>query len=336
MKRLLSLLLTMCMLVSLLPAVSIAHAAEPSGVTVVYPMVSFAYTEGSQPTDIRYDNAASANRLNWHDNTTTVKDAPGNWGGNVLNLYFTSDEQYAAYRINVPASGAYDVSVKCGTIADGSMGEMYILPADNTPAQIVTAFTEQEPVLKADFGAATASGGTNIGYSQFYADWQGKTPSPAIPVATGVKVLDAGEYLVVWRGVGTKTSLNGARYHIRPATMTLNGGPAVVPMYSESLLSKSRLNIRLSDSAEISTSKVVKSDGTAGDSADIAALTYKSSNENVVKVDGKKITAVGTGVAKIYTMSGERIIEEDEITVVDEDLEVVPFLLELIAVVLED
>ena len=312
MKRILSALLTLCMVISMLPAVNIAEAVEPSGVKVIYPMWQDSYfEEGRRLNPAEIDYTVSGGRISWHEFTGTVTGSAA-WGLGSLSIYLRKDE-YAAFKIKVPASGYYDIKLDYGSTADKTYatgGAMYFLPGDTS--DIATALLTATPVMTVDFaGEVTTAWGD---FDKYYKGMANNVPSKTVED----KDLDAGEYIVVWTGYG---EIKGGRYFLRPATMTLDGGPGKASMYAESTLSKAKLNLKSATTAYISTSKVVMSDGTSGTAQDISSLTYSSSDESIVTVSENKITAVSEGEAKVYTKSNDRIIAEDKITVENRDVE---------------
>ena len=312
MKRILSALLTLCMVISMLPAVNIAEAVEPSGVKVIYPMWQDSYfEEGRRLNPAEIDYTVSGGRISWHEFTGTVTGSAA-WGLGSLSIYLRKDE-YAAFKIKVPASGYYDIKLDYGSTADKTYatgGAMYFLPGDTS--DIATALLTATPVMTVDFaGEVTTAWGD---FDKYYKGMANNVPSKTVED----KDLDAGEYIVVWTGYG---EIKGGRYFLRPATMTLDGGPGKASMYAESALSKAKLNLKSATTAYISTSKVVMSDGTSGTAQDISSLTYSSSDESIVTVSENKITAVSEGEAKVYTKSNDRIIAEDKITVENRDVE---------------
>ncbi|MBQ8004188.1 MAG: hypothetical protein IJ299_03760, partial [Oscillospiraceae bacterium] len=257
MKKLLSVLLTVCMLVSMIPAVNIAHAAEASGVTVTYPFsTALAYSsDAPKPQDIKYTSSKSLGRVEWYLSNQTF---PSSYGTYALAVYTMSDAEYASYKIKVPKAGKYTVRQKFAYRSVGTKGNMYILDIGTT--DIAEAIKASTPILTIDTYSATLN------------TTAAEIRSADAPEATAEWVAPAaGEYIVAWQGTGDKNSMG--RWLVSLGDLVLDGGDGTAPIYAESLISKPKLNLQLGDYAEISTSKLIKSDGSAGNANDIAALT---------------------------------------------------------------
>lgn len=296
-----------------------------SGVEVAYPMWQGAYTV--KPGEITYANSVSAGRINYDSYTTTVKDfivdgvATPTWAIGALNLSFNSTDEYFAYRIMVPKNGKYDVSVMFSTQANGTQGEMYIIPGNVT--DIPSALEGEKAVLTINSNSDTYGGVIN--WTVLNKHWTGQTPSVTIKPATGKVVLEAGEHLVVWKGVGDAHS-SSKRYTFHPATMVLDGGDATVINTAISAVNRV---LSYDGTTTVTATGTLSTTGYTKTSGGAATFTYASSNPSVatVSADGT-VTAKNGGVAKITATCTNAVSGNNSLStmiVVDEPSNTVSF-----------
>ena len=297
--KILSMTIAIAMVISMLPVCSVGATAEPSGITIEYPMWQGAYG-GLAAADITYNDSYSSHRVQWHSHTSTIE-AP-KWNAGSLAAHLRKGE-YLAYSINVPKAGIYKISFEYGTGATGTMGDMYILPGNTT--DIATALLSATPVLTHNFYSETAT---------TWADFNaGNVP---VSEVTEYDIPTAGEYIVVWKGTGTVNSIG--RYLVRLGTMTFDGGPGKAPIYAETSLTRNKINLAENETSDISVTKLLMSDKSLGDAEDISALTFESSDTSVATISGTTINPVAVGKATIYTKNGDSILCENEVEVTNE------------------
>ena len=295
MKRFISILITLSMMVSFIPATVVFAADEVAyaGIKIEYPtalagtkQTTNNYPGSGNPADeITYGN--SSGRVEWLSQTTKA----AGWNKGVLSLTAGAAGQYGAYKIRVPKAGKYDVTVQYRTRNGGAEGEMYILPISAKDG-IETALSSAMPKVTVDFGTSQDETTTTFHEAEAFM-W------------TADK---AGEYIVVWKAKEAGS--------LRPANLILDGkGDGKAPINAESSLAKATLNLASGESTTITTTSVTMSDLSAGSADDITSLTYESSDTNVATVSGNTVTAAGEGTAKVYTKSGDLIIAENEIKV---------------------
>ncbi len=307
MKRILSVVLAICMTVALLPQISSSVSAEAaaSGIEIHYPISSaLAYdTDATPPTNIKYASADSKGRIEWHSSTSSVSGGIS-WGTYALSAHLKEGE-YAALKIRVPKAGKYTVTQQYAKKTAGTKNDMYILSANVT--DIPSALINATPVMTIDFYGETGTAGAELtggtAPSQS-AEWEAEAP---------------GEYIVVWKGTGDKNSMG--RYLVTLGDLTLSGGDGKAPIWANSVLSKEIINVATGETAEISVDTLYMSDGSKGASAEVNALTFESSDTSVVRIDGNKIVPVGEGKADVLTKSGDYVLCGNEIAVIKSDVE---------------
>ncbi|MBQ9985058.1 MAG: S-layer homology domain-containing protein, partial [Oscillospiraceae bacterium] len=290
MKRFISLLITLAMIMSLIPVMPV-YAAEMSGVRIEYP----AFTNGaggrvspfSAVEDITYEKSGQRVELiSGTANSTSIRRGS-------LSFYSYVAGNYGAYKIRVPKAGKYNITVeyRADSVGDTS-SKMYILPISRKD-DIAQAINGKDPNAFVNFKGETTGAFADDFVSAGPFEWTAP---------------QAGEYIVVWVASEDATRIN-------PANLIFDGGTGKAPLTAESSLSKTMLNLAQGEKTTITTTSVTMSDLSAGGAEDIAIITYESSDTNVVTVSGNVITAVGEGSAKIYTKNGDFILAEDEIKV---------------------
>ena len=294
--RIFSIAFVICMAVALLPTVFASDTEYAmSGITVQYSFDKQDYQSLTTGKEISYLNTSGRVQYDSFYGTKPVVDNFG-WFRNAMSLYIL-EGQYYAFRIRIPNAGWYAVSVGYNTHSSATQGEMYILPSTTT--DIAATLKKEDPVLTVNFNGVDS------------------LQTAAIPFTTDTKLFKAeaaGEYYLVWTGTGTTNAQN--RHYLLPRLVTLNGGDeAPVVMYAESELSKNTIDSIIGETATISTTTAKMSDGTDATATDIEKLTYVSSDVNIATVSGNTVTAVSKGNVKIYTMSGDLKVAENEITV---------------------
>ncbi|MBQ6901600.1 MAG: Ig-like domain-containing protein, partial [Oscillospiraceae bacterium] len=300
--RILSIAFVICMAVALLPTVFASDTEYAmSGITVVYPFEKGVYSAAgaTKGKDISYAN--SSGRVAYDSFYSPSGGAEANpsfgWYTNPMNLDLRAGEHYA-FKIRIPKKWYYGVTVAYSERNIGTEGAMYILPGDTE--NIATTIASMDPLVTFD-----SYGATDITYKDTYI-----TTNEVMFNAE-----EAGEYYIVWCGTGDKFNTNN-RYTLLPRFVTLNGGDeAPVVMYAESELSKNTIDSIIGETATISTTTAKMSDGTDATATDIDDLKYISSDVEIATVSGNTITAVSKGNVKIYTMSGDLKVAENDLTV---------------------
>ncbi len=269
MKRAISLIVTVAMLISLLPAAWAVPASGASGVSVKYIL-----GEGIATTDnIRMIES-------W---PVTYEDTNGFWENagqypsgrgwyikeshNFLNLsdvYHTFHGQdVIAFRIKVPIAGKYDLTMSYRTPTAGYHNTpigAYILPGSISGIDNIKS-------------ALTAS--TKVGQVTTY------DSTAACELTFGTASFDApGEYILAIKGESTNTK-DETRFAI--FSFTLNGGSGIAPMGADVSLSKS--SITLNETATIYTTNVWGSNATKYETG--YNVEYTSETPDIVSVDPK-------------------------------------------------
>ncbi|MBQ6699002.1 MAG: Ig-like domain-containing protein, partial [Oscillospiraceae bacterium] len=211
-KRALSIILALCMLISILPSLSVATA---SGTTFVYD-----FNEGlATGTAIKGLKFADTNNIwEWHSSNPVSAATAGakthKWG---IEASASAAGHWFALKINIPASGTYSASISHGqSKSAGGYGDVFIIPGDT--ADVETAIASISPVGK-DIAYYNAS--ANVA--------EATTPLSDVVVEDG----KTGEYIIVF-----KASAPGSTgYRMYPGAITLTrtgdapsgGGDAEAP-----------------------------------------------------------------------------------------------------------
>ncbi len=296
MKRLLSLLLTAVMLISLLPSVAIA--APEAGITVEY--YTYVNSNSGCADASKIDWAKYNGRIEYLKETSTAK-YPYSWDQTAKNtmgegtyrfiaafVLTAGSDEYIAYKIRVPEKGDYTASLyylACANADAARSGSLYILPP-GSETNIEGALSTATPVIS----------GVN-----FYDETNKfKTTEEVSFTAT-----TAGEYIMVWKNTGS----TGAR--ITPVTLTLNGGTGKAPIWVAEWESEEE-PVYVGDEITLNP-KVYMSDATVANADEKMAVEYISLNTSVATVSGTTIKAVGEGTAKIQAKYGDLLLGETEI-----------------------
>ena len=164
-KRILSMLLVMCMLISVMPTASVANASDTA---LVYEL-NYNKNAAADKTNIGKtytDYSTTGNTWVWADQssgvTTLSYSYNRRWIGNDdadrlyqqisdgytygVQIKTVSEGAWAAIKIKTPTAGKFDVSLKYGRHnTGGGYGNVYILPVSTT-TDIATALTTATPI----------------------------------------------------------------------------------------------------------------------------------------------------------------------------------------------
>ncbi|MBQ2743901.1 MAG: Ig-like domain-containing protein, partial [Oscillospiraceae bacterium] len=294
MKRVLSLILALAMLISLVPAVSAdgESTQEYSGVTVKYGMVSgsgydFSSAESEYRADTKKVTFADTNGFwSYHSASGTISvDIPNEYALRMETVV----NDWVAIKIYVPKAGKYDITLgysfrKSSNNAAQKAGA-WIVPLNN--AETGKEHTNDEIAAKLTENTALT---TALDYNSDTSSTTGEHYMPAIAHSFP----EPGVYLVVYKALeACKEGSNVARMY--PGTIVLDGkGEDIVPM----LLS-----------AEVDKTAIAPNGGTA--QMTVTAVMSDGSVENVTD----KVTYSAAGNA---TVSDTGLItggEEGEATV---------------------
>ncbi len=310
MKRFLSTLLALALIISLVPAAFADDAAtetgmEYSGITVKYDFTKFegAAVDYSVRDEVKsYDTTYGfwKFRTRGGKGTTTrpvaVKDlttypciyvqARTNASGGVITF---EETDFVAFEVNVPKTGKYDVSVN--NVLDGRNGGtigVWILPGETKDNEIKGLLTE-DTMFK------------NKSFDFMNEKKLGKVTSAAEEVIEfGDYDFKAGNYIFVYKVLKGNTcdknstevyeSTNGDMY-LRGITLTGGTGAVYIPMYAP---------LTITDDTATVANTVVMSDTTAQTLDNTFTVTYDSSNKAVATVAGNgKITKLSNGKTEI-------------------------------------
>ncbi|MBQ2742285.1 MAG: Ig-like domain-containing protein, partial [Oscillospiraceae bacterium] len=195
-------------------------AANMSGVRAQYPLVEGMYGNKDivKPNNITY--AISGHRIDWFDYTGTYGGTTPSWNSQTAR-FMLKIGQYAAYKINVPAKGFYNVTLEyLVSEGDNSKADMYLLPGNTKKEDIVTALESVDPVFgDVDF---------------LYSNHQGVSAGDILTYETGFDAKTAGEYLVVWKSnrlgaVRLKISFSTDAKRAKKRTGSLVESPFPIP-----------------------------------------------------------------------------------------------------------
>ena len=174
MKKAISILLALVMLIGMFPVIS---AADSSDIKLVYDMVYSGATDGASIEGITYNETNNTWKFaGKHANAATITSNTKGHGTNA----FLAVNQWWAITLNVPTAGAYDLSINhsVGSVS-GTVG-VYFSSAVSTPDAIMAS-------------------GEAVNTVSFYAN-SGTTKGTTTPIGR-VEVPTAGEYTIIFKAV---------------------------------------------------------------------------------------------------------------------------------------
>ncbi len=324
MKRLLAMLLTLAMVLSMLPAAFTADgdaANEKSGITVKYDFTKYEGmpTEKSARvtvnTPIKYTETNGFweyNRVNAQNlearvlssgatlvQATPVADITNSEGSE------TPDKFFAAFHVKVPVSGWYDITLHNYQFGQkGASADLYIIPGSVENSDLADYMRENESFwANLDFCADT-----------------GGNAYTAVDVPVGGKYFEKGEYVFAYAATGkcgsTKGTTTYAASYLMPVKgITLDGGTGKAVMAVSASIDKSIIDV--GQTAQLSV-KGIMSDFTEKD-IDTADLSVTATPEDIVSVENGTITALKRGdvTLEISVSDGEETYSVEKSLTVD-------------------
>lgn len=295
MKKLLSVLLAVAMLVSFIPAVSAEETTlEKSGVKVVYTLSDHMESLGLGSTidnvvvndlklvDYKLTDGFYSFLSNPADSTHYEGSSSGAFGFKAFSnlkkrfIVFTNDAK-VSFEIYVPKEGAYAFEMHNFLNSDSSLKDTY-----------VNVFMSKGKVSTAEADKV----GTYVCYTD---DTSKNETIPETPSNVGtVEIANPGKYIV------TFTTTSGRWHYNNIGTFALNGGDATAPMITDVSTGKEEINI--GEETEVSATVEYMSD--AENLAEGVAYSYVSSDNTIATVDESgKVKGVGIGTATITVMA---------------------------------
>ncbi|MBE6966418.1 MAG: hypothetical protein E7441_10365 [Ruminococcaceae bacterium] len=296
MKRFLSIILALAMTLTLIPAVSANGEAETDGITIEYSFLKADYDANVIGlTALTYSNSGGRMSYDSTNGTGTIV----YWGDNKNTSYLNlkaSNNPYMAYKIRIPKPGNYTVTFDYyRSKSASSIADIYILPCADVPD---VSSVSADPVFSGiDFNSETGKNYPDEAEGDLLA-----------------KV--AGEYYLIFK----KTGGSGTPVRLNALTLSQGKGNLSTLIYADVALSKTELDAGVSEETEINLSNVYMSNGNSATEADIAKITYKSSDESVAVIENGVVKAVGAGTANIHAMDGEYSLGDAKVTVNDSRL----------------
>ena len=267
MKRTLSLILALAMIISMVPVIS----AESPGVTVIYDPSKLDYNINIADIDYSLTNSF----YQYHSRKSNWEPTHGNFRINgdpkkgMLVYHHTAGDWYAM-ELNVPAAGEYDVTIECIKRTYGAnKAYIYILP-ESANDNIEEHLTEENIFSENSFFSES-------NYKEY-------------EIASGkAEFQSAGKHLLVVQATENWT-------YTTIGKITFDGGSGTAPMGSVVSCDKSVISVGETATA---SAKLFYSDG--GEAVLYPdEKTYESSNENVAVIDAYgNITAISEGSTEI-------------------------------------
>ncbi len=227
----------------------------------------------------------------------------------------------AVYEVYIPMAGRYTMEMHNGIKSGASDMRVYFSTAKKL-AENGGVYTDNNSGNK---DKIEASLGTYIGSYPCDENGAGSDFDKLISVPnkiSGFEVSEAGYYTIAFWAKDGEASLGNF-------TLT-NGTGVTLPMPAIVKVDKTTLTLNDTDNTATITGAVqCNTEGTVtAESGD--TTVYESSDASVVTVDGKTITAVGTGTADITATIGDGITAKRTVTVVDktatDEVETVQFM----------
>lgn len=194
---------------------------------------------------------------------------------------------WASFKINVPASGKYNVFLnhiinKGTSTTKAGFGDIYLLDADTK--DIAAALETATPINAEEIAyVSTEITSTQTPKTKLCEDY----------------TFEKGEYIIVFYSTRKHPDCHNEA-GMYPMSLVLEGDAAAESYAGKVSLAKSELT-----AGESTTAETVIFNTETG-SAVTGNVTYRSSDENVAKVEGNSVKAVGVGKAEIIaTYSGK-------------------------------
>ncbi|MBQ2742345.1 MAG: heparinase II/III family protein, partial [Oscillospiraceae bacterium] len=303
-KKALSLILAICMIISLLPQIAATEGTqEKSGITVKYDFAAqFPGWKDTTPfASFTYDT--SHNLWDFYA-TTSVRDngsgTPLRYRDTYVDMYY---DIWFAVKINIPKSGEYtpyqDYAV-CPSTSKGAFLDAYIIPVGNTD------LTKDEITALLDNSSQYCIGSINCQGTG--SAW----PTNPTQYEFKSKYFDAGEYYLVYSGT-YENAWEGTTPMVAFGNLILNGGDGAAVMKLESGMGA---NPSLYSGTSITAKTMAyMSDGTYS-VLDNSLITYTSSNSEIIRVDdGGKLVAVAENGSAVITAEYNGMTVESNVTV---------------------
>jgi len=248
-----------------------------SGVTAVYGMKSganYSFAYKTDVTGIGYEDTTGFWRFHSQKNSSRGASIHTTYGIQAT----TNVGDWFAIEIDVPAAGAYDLTLEHGVANSGGADKagMWFIPAGSTDIES----------LLTDASAVTTE-------LDFYDPDIETNPSVVQKELGEVTFNEAGKYLVVYKSIAKGS--NGVIY---PGKITLDGGDETVLATATSKMSRDVLDLAEKKTAQLDVALYMSDGKKAEDGA--YSVSYKSNNEAVATVsDTGLVTAVSYGKAEI-------------------------------------
>ena len=317
MKRFLSTLLALALIISLVPAAFADDSAtetgmEYSGITVKYGMVSgagyeFVVTSSKVTgTDMKQVFFEDTNGF-WSYHSKSAQSRAITAVNDTCLKMIAVEGDWVALKINVPREGKYDILLDYSHRKKGDNGAekagMWIFPLINNETDKEYTDDEISAALEEKTAQTTSIEFINV--------------NGTVPV-TGADMGDydfqkAGTYLVVYKaleGYESNTTAN-----MFPGTITLDGHGDTIPMVIDTAVVDDKAELQIGETAQV-TATAYMSDGSVA--PEDYKVTYSSSDNNIATVDGNgAITANAYGTATITaTVDGyPEVASSEKITI---------------------
>ena len=276
MKRVLSILMVICLIVSFCSTALATDAVTETGVKITYPIGKYVTSKGTFSA-LTYESTGGywAYAANYNNADSAFGGNFKDWyAGTGIQIASNGAQRWFAIKAIVPVSGKYKAVVNRGKYTGSGAGSVYVIPVSTDIASGL--------VNSNCFGNFSCTGGTAGSFSV----WETVTLG-------NVRTINAGEYYIVYK------LDSGNNIAVGDITLsTVNTENAEYSEYSSAYMgiaSVSETELEVGDSA---TASVVMTDSITHEA--IADITYTSSNEAVATVasDGT-VTAVAPGTTTI-------------------------------------
>jgi len=313
-KRALSLFITVCMLLSFIPATAVATdgAVQDEGTLHIFPFYlnelgydadgdgnrdDIGYTKAgtATPADITYA-MGNGNVQFYALNATRAT----SWNSST-SIFKLDDNEFVAYKLSGITSGKYRVTLSAKT-KDGARANIYIIPLDKG----ATDYNDSTNPTAVDYAKGRIATATPVMSDCNFGD--GADLKVISRFEGEFTAGEAEEYLFV-----IKRIRSGAGRNFRPVALTLDS--RVPPALGSATLSAERNTMSAGKTIKTSLSIFDEKGGKylSGDES----VSYKSSDDNVLSVDASGvITAKGAGTAKVTaTVTTPETADKDAVTV---------------------
>ena len=318
-KKVICLMLTLCMLVSILPT-TVIFASDGninSGVRMVYDFTAFPVDTTLQ--GITFDNSNQS--MQWCGGSSdtsadTVKeylnDKVPAYKAAAVNINATSGKGYIAFRVKVPKQAKYKVKMTYVWRNNGSTMGVNVLSDTESEASYYDAAHRFIEVDTSNSGKPAGGKGTQVTVISDKVldttEGSGASYAGADEVCISIVRIDGkGERAFYLQSVEL--------VEVNPETGEIYENTKPILMAADVTVTSGVLSLDADSQSELCLINTVMSDGTEAKDGDIPEITYVSGDESIITIDGNFAVAQNVGEAEVSAYAGTRYLGKSIICV---------------------